>query len=220
MVLILIIVLIAIYYFYSLWTGSAPTTSSDESMLNPVRAQASDQVGVGGTQPIDISIQRHQYVEGHPLPAGMAGNSPRMVPLDKIRVNARSAYIGGATSHGGPLVSLSHVDTQDSDEQHTGVVLTKEGFQTRLNNRRRVVYHYVNWCGYCKRMRPVWDALKTQIPEVEFIENDEDQKKTPGVTSYPTLRMLDEYGNRSEYKGGPDPEAIRRWIMAAIKTSQ
>lgn len=78
-------------------------------------------------------------------------------------------------------------------------------------------FHYTNWCGYCKRMWPIWNKVKSNLEgKVMFIENEESPgNKTPGVTSYPTIISY-RNGVANKYTGGYDYEQLRTWILKAV----
>lgn len=100
--------------------------------------------------------------------------------------------------------------------------------RTRMSNVRAaqvgknsivVGLHYVDWCGYCKRMRPVWDKVRDELsgPEysgITFVENNEDLRPTPGVVGYPTIiRMRN--GKAEQYAGRADGEQLKDFILNA-----
>jgi len=96
---------------------------------------------------------------------------------------------------------------------------TKERFgtaQTEVNAVRYVTLHHTQWCPACKRIKPVWDEVKSRLQgrPISMIENDEDKSPTEGVRAYPTIYLLDEYGKRYQYHGGPDIEQLMRFILA------
>lgn len=80
--------------------------------------------------------------------------------------------------------------------------------------------HYTEWCGYCKRMKPVWAQVRKNIESnpdlsgVKFIEIDEDKTPTAGITSYPTIIRYKD-GRAREYKGVADYDIIRSFILNA-----
>jgi thiol-disulfide isomerase/thioredoxin len=85
-----------------------------------------------------------------------------------------------------------------------------------VNSTRAVTLHYTDWCPACQRMKPVWEQVKAAASGsgVRFAEVDEDQAKTPGVTGYPTIRMVLESGRTVEYTGGADFERLRSWVVS------
>lgn len=80
----------------------------------------------------------------------------------------------------------------------------------RGSSSTTVVLHYTDWCGACKRMKPVWYRAKT-LSRARFHEVNEEKTPTPGVTSYPTIyRYVD--GHRTKYEGGADVDELLMWI--------
>jgi hypothetical protein len=65
-------------------------------------------------------------------------------------------------------------------------------------------------------MKPIWEQVKiaTATSGIIYKEVDEDKAKTPGVTGYPTIAMIDEHGKRSIYPGPPDFNQLRNWIVS------
>lgn len=109
----------------------------------------------------------------------------------------------------------SSINVAPGDEDTLG---KKETFIERINNTRRIYLHYTNWCGFCKRMKPIWESVKSTLTDttLEFYEIDEDVAKTPGVNGYPTILMIDENGFRHQYPGEPDFEKLRAWCIEPI----
>ena len=108
-------------------------------------------------------------------------------------------------------VGGEHAHSADNtNESYSG------GLAKRLNVRRKVTLHYTNWCSYCQRLKPTWNKVKNSLKNtgVEFIESDEDVKKTEGITSYPTIMMLDEYGNRHKFEGDRTVDGLKKWILS------
>jgi thiol-disulfide isomerase/thioredoxin len=90
---------------------------------------------------------------------------------------------------------------------------------SEINNTRRVTLHYTQWCGYCKNMKPIWEQVKlaTAASGILFNEIDEDVARTPGVTGYPTIIMLNERGERSKYDGPADFATLRAWVVNPVQ---
>lgn len=83
-----------------------------------------------------------------------------------------------------------------------------------------VTLHYTTWCPACKRMKPIWDAVKNSIQrertDIIFRENDEDASRTPGITAYPTILQLSPDGKTTKYEGVPDFQSLKRWILSPV----
>jgi thiol-disulfide isomerase/thioredoxin len=83
------------------------------------------------------------------------------------------------------------------------------------NKNREVTLHYTDWCGACKRMKPVFTKVAQRADKnIVFRYVDEDKAQTKGISGYPTILMLDEYGVRHEYKGRADFTSLYNWVMS------
>jgi thiol-disulfide isomerase/thioredoxin len=81
---------------------------------------------------------------------------------------------------------------------------------------RVVTLYYTNWCGHCAKMKPVWEQVRASCRGrgIVFAESDEEKNHTPGIDSYPTIRMVTEYGVTEQYRGRPDFTELNRWVTA------
>lgn len=108
---------------------------------------------------------------------------------------------------------------------HEGFSILREGFSTTrrgsgelstVNGKeRKVTLWSVEWCPYCKNMKPVWERVKKSISRtgVTFVEIDGDKVKSPEIEGYPTIIM--EYnGKKYKYNGGPNYTTLRNWILS------
>lgn len=124
------------------------------------------------------------------------------------------------SQHGdGDLCVAPHEDCYKKNAINTDTRVPTSGaehFVDQINNTRRIYLHYTNWCGYCKKMKPIWAQVKETLADtaLEFHEIDEDIAKTPGVNGYPTIIMIDENGFRHQYPGGIDFEKLRSWCAS------
>lgn len=86
-----------------------------------------------------------------------------------------------------------------------------------------VVYHYTNWCRYCKEMTPIIDQLMKDFKEasngaftgVYIQKNDEDAAQTPGISGYPTIIRY-QGGKMRKYNGRARYNDLREWILNPI----
>lgn len=140
--------------------------------------------------------------------------SPMELPPQKPDVT--DIYIDAA-----PIVAVDHRYGPRLISNASIKVSAKEGFdpvyKRQVNKTRHVYLHYTNWCGFCKKMKPVWERVKEALSTsgIEFHEVDEDIAKTPGINGYPTIEMLDENGYRRLYSGQIDFAQLRNWVAAA-----
>lgn len=91
-----------------------------------------------------------------------------------------------------------------------------EGF--RVNKSRSVTLYQVGWCGVCKGFRPEWEKIKSNLAStgIAFSEINGDKARDPSIKSYPTIVMIDEWGNRHQLVGARPAEAVQRWITAPV----
>ncbi len=90
---------------------------------------------------------------------------------------------------------------------------------TMVNDTRVVRFHYTNWCGYCKHMKPIWAQVRADLEPRGFVfeEIDEDVAKNPDIEHYPTILMIMKNGRVSEYPGGASYESLRNWIVSPTR---
>jgi thiol-disulfide isomerase/thioredoxin len=83
---------------------------------------------------------------------------------------------------------------------------------------RTLTLHYAPWCGACTNYRPAWEQLKAQttIRGLYFQENNEVANPTSGITSYPTITALDEWGRTHVFRGDRSAERIIEWVSAPV----
>ncbi|QJX70862.1 hypothetical protein F-liban_93 [Faustovirus] len=96
---------------------------------------------------------------------------------------------------------------------------TKKPTGETFGGRKTVMMYYTNWCGYCKQMKPIWEAVKIRMKQEDdtiiFNENNEEKSPTPGISAYPTIFVyVDRVAYR--YEGGPDAERLYNFILNPI----
>ena len=91
----------------------------------------------------------------------------------------------------------------------------KEGFETtceelpsKLNKDKQLVLFYANWCGHCKKMKPLWDSASQEVGNEKMIKVDvgegtSEQKKMMekyDVQGFPTILVFEngEYVSKHE----------------------
>ena len=85
---------------------------------------------------------------------------------------------------------------------------------------------YVDWCGYCKNFKPVFDRQLPSVLERENIqvnlqaidcESDPDAARKYQVKGYPTLIFESQNNDIVEYQGERSADAIVSWIRGLLK---
>ncbi len=79
-----------------------------------------------------------------------------------------------------------------------------------------VGFHFTNWCGFCKSMKPIWERVKKRLStpgsKIKFVENDEEKNSTPSIDSVPAIIMYRD-GVMHKYDGTQDEEKLIQWIL-------
>ena len=100
-----------------------------------------------------------------------------------------------------------------------------EGFETEsgdLDNQvksgTKLVLFYADWCGHCKKIKPVWDETATEVngDEVKMIkvncgegnEKDQEVMKKYSIDGYPTIIKFVN-GKPSLYRGDRDSDSFK-----------
>jgi protein disulfide-isomerase-like protein len=105
----------------------------------------------------------------------------------------------------------------------------KEGFETESSNLdnqvksgTKLVLFYADWCGHCKKIKPVWDetAKEVNVDEVKMIKvncgegTDEDQRvmKKYSIDGYPTIIKFVN-GKATLYQGDRDSDSFKEMFQ-------
>lgn len=103
-----------------------------------------------------------------------------------------------------------------SGASNTAANTPSEGMAANPKDKPTIYYHYTEWCGYCKKMKPMWASVKSQMQgRAFFIENDEDQNRTPNVSSYPTV-IAHVDGQQITYNGGYTEAELMKFVKDAV----
>ena len=77
---------------------------------------------------------------------------------------------------------------------------------------------WVDWCGHCKRFKPIWNKLKKENTlDVNFedvnCEKEKEVAQEEGIQGFPTIRLYDADGNLlEELEGSRDEDNIKNLI--------
>lgn len=99
-----------------------------------------------------------------------------------------------------------------------GFELSPSEFSEELNNGKKLVLIYADWCGHCKKLKPTWDKVSNEVNKDDDLkmvkincgEGTPEQKKIMSdydVDGYPTILIV-ENGKATPYEGDRSEEAL------------
>jgi thioredoxin 1 len=92
-------------------------------------------------------------------------------------------------------------------EQTKSVRSSEEHLHQFIDEGDVILDFYADWCGPCKRMSPLIDAVASMMPQFTFIKINRDffgdLAKLFNITSIPTLIFLRNGKEIGRYDGGP-----------------
>ena len=108
----------------------------------------------------------------------------------------------------------------NSHEKNGGGMRHNEKYYGGENKKPLVIkLFWVEWCGHCRKFKPVWEKLKQENTEDVNYEdiNCEEEKEiahNEGIQGFPTIRLYDADNNLlEELEGGRDEDNIKNLIQ-------
>jgi thiol-disulfide isomerase/thioredoxin len=79
------------------------------------------------------------------------------------------------------------------------------------NSNKTLVLYYAPWCGFCKKIMPGWEDLKTRYGErVQKVDCEEfpDEAEKQNIEAFPTVILFVDNKRAKVLKGGADQETL------------
>lgn len=122
--------------------------------------------------------------------------------------------IGFVTAITAPLVS-------SPDGGSKVIAIESEGAFTQAINgdTLSIVEFYAPWCGFCKRISPVYDALSKEFPKIKFCKLDctstygKTLAEKYGIEGFPTFKFF-KSGKEVDVVVGADEKGLRDKISS------
>jgi thioredoxin-related protein len=106
--------------------------------------------------------------------------------------------------------------------------LAAPGLRENLEERKpQLLYFSMTECRYCIEFQPMWDKLakdnelSSQVELHQYSSTHEDFSKLVqqyGVSSYPSLVLVQVSGSYSTFKGQRTEEALKSWVRSSVGT--
>ena len=86
-----------------------------------------------------------------------------------------------------------------------------------FGNPKELVYFHMNGCGHCKRFTPVWNNFSQKYNgelKLKKLESKEagDLLQKYEVKGFPTVLLIDEQGNKKEFKGDRSIQGLESFV--------
>ncbi len=101
------------------------------------------------------------------------------------------------------------------------LTLTKENFDKETGKGVTLVDFWAPWCGPCRMLGPVVDALSLEMKEVRFgkvnVDEQPELSEKFEVASIPTLLLFKDGRVIANRVGAITKENLREWIGSSMK---
>ncbi|XP_049850885.1 uncharacterized protein LOC126324067 [Schistocerca gregaria] len=121
-------------------------------------------------------------------------------------------------------------ESKEEISEGTLVTLTDKNFDSVVYGKSKnvLVDFYAPWCGYCKRLEPIWRELAKKVSNKDFVVAQIDADKYRRIASkyeinsYPTIKLFNkEHEKGLRYTGANTIKALSEYAQGIIsKTSK
>ena len=119
----------------------------------------------------------------------------------------------------------TYITENESNDEKNVVILTDQNFDQTISNGVWFVEFYAPWCGFCKKIMPVWSQLANQfendqnvnIAKVDATENEALSERF-NIKGYPTLILIRDQ-KVFNFERERTLEAMKEFIESSYKSS-
>ena len=101
------------------------------------------------------------------------------------------------------------------------IVLTSENFSKETKSGATLVDFWAAWCGPCRMLSPVIDALSGEMKGVKFgkvnVDEQSELAEKYGISSIPALLLFKDGEVVANRVGAATKETVREWIDSSLK---
>ncbi len=101
------------------------------------------------------------------------------------------------------------------------LTLTNENFDKETKTGVTLVDFWAPWCGPCRMLGPIVDALSGEMKELKFgkinVDEQPELSEKFAVASIPTILLFKNGKVIANRVGATTKETLREWINASIK---
>ncbi|MCX8195370.1 MAG: thioredoxin [Candidatus Micrarchaeota archaeon] len=101
------------------------------------------------------------------------------------------------------------------------ITLTEENFEKEVKGKATLVDFWAPWCGPCRMIAPVLEALEGEVKGVKFgkvnVDEQPELSEKFEVSSIPTLVLFKGGKAVARRVGAATKEALKEWINSNLK---
>ena len=100
-----------------------------------------------------------------------------------------------------------------TDEYYGVESIAYNDLDSYLNAKKTAAFFYHEDCPHCNEMMPLYDAMSSDFPQIQFVSISADEGSIPyeeNIGAYPTIRIYEEKDIKGDIIGKIDEEDLRK----------